>query len=354
MPREYRLGIIGYGGMAEWHHRNLSQVPEITVHGAYDIVPERQEVAKAAGLHVYDTYEALLADPAIDIVLVACTNNFHAFYSLLALKAGKHVVCEKPVTMNASEMEEVIRVKAETGRHFSVHHNRRWDMDYRIVQQLLAENRLGKPYLISSKVLGSRGIPVGWRTHKEAGGGMLLDWGVHLIDQVIMLLRENVESVYATMHLLPETGVDERFYCEFRFPSGVSARIEVDTNAFVNEPRWILRGEDGSAVVENWDAVGRIVRTKDKTVVWEDEILYTAAGPTKTMAPRTHKSEETLELPVVKTEWAEFYRNFLEVIEGSAEAFVLPEENLYVMQLIDLCFEAARQEAILKPEFRLF
>ena len=130
MTKQYQLGIVGYGGMADWHHRHLVQVPQVIPYAAYDIDPERNEVAEQNGLITYPDLDSFLADEAIDIVLISCPNNFHADYSIRAMEAGKHVICEKPVTMNSEEMARVIEAKNRTGMHFSAHQNRRWDHDY--------------------------------------------------------------------------------------------------------------------------------------------------------------------------------------------------------------------------------
>ncbi|MEG0768110.1 MAG: Gfo/Idh/MocA family oxidoreductase, partial [Clostridia bacterium] len=132
----YQSAIIGFGGMGSWHFRNLTaKVDRIKVVGAYDIREEAQEKARENGLHVYETLEALWADPHIDLVTIATPNNFHKDLAIAALRAGKHVVCEKPVTLCAEELEQIIAVRDETGKVFSIHQNRRWDKDYRMVKQ---------------------------------------------------------------------------------------------------------------------------------------------------------------------------------------------------------------------------
>ena len=105
----YNLGIVGYGGMAGNHKKQLDQgnVP-VKLKGVYDIDPSRMEVAKEQGFIAYESREALLNDPEIDIVLVATTNDSHKEISIEALKAGKHVICEKPVTTNAKDLEDIM------------------------------------------------------------------------------------------------------------------------------------------------------------------------------------------------------------------------------------------------------
>ncbi len=353
MSKTYNLGIVGYGGMAGWHHQNMERAPQVVPYGVYDIDPERTALGVERGLKGYASLDEILADPAIDIILLTCPNNFHAEYSIRAMRAGKNVICEKPVTMNSAELIEVIRAKEETGMHFSVHQNRRWDGDYLTVRKTIEEGLIGKPFVIRSKVLGSRGVPEGWRTHKETGGGMMLDWGVHLLDQIVMMIPEKIVRVNAKMYHTSYDEVDDGFIADFEFESGLLVSVEVDTVAFVNEPRWIVRGDIGTAVVEDWDINGKIVRARDKNTVWEDEILYTSAGPTKTMAPRTRFSEETLDLPVVRADWMEFYHNYAAVLDGTAKPFVLPGQNLYVMKLMEACFRSSDEHRTIEIDFTL-
>ena len=189
------IAFIGYGGMAGWHHSMIREnFPDFTVKGAYDIRPEVREGMKQKGLYAYESAEELLADKEVDLVTIAVPNNFHKDYSIACMRAGKNVICEKPVTMNAAELEEVIAVSKETGKIFTVHQNRRWDRDYRIVRKALEEGTIGKPYFIETRVQGSRGSMHGWRGYRENGGGMLLDWGVHLLDQLLDMIPGKVVS----------------------------------------------------------------------------------------------------------------------------------------------------------------
>ena len=127
---KHTLAVIGYGGMGSWHCQNVSEkIPEVQVKGAWDIRPEALDKAKENGLYAYSSLEELLHDTEVDLATIAVPNNFHKELAIQCLRAGKNVVCEKPVTMNPAELEEIIAVSKETERLFSVHQNRRWDKD---------------------------------------------------------------------------------------------------------------------------------------------------------------------------------------------------------------------------------
>lgn len=339
------LGIIGFGGMGGWHEENITKrISGITVKGIFDLREEANEKAKERGLSVYNSAEALLSDPQIDIVTIATPNDVHKDYIIQCLRAGKHVVCEKPVTLNAAQLEEILPVVKETGKVFSIHQNRRWDKDYKIIRKLLEDGSIGTPYFIESRVQGSRQAMHGWRGHKPNGGGMVLDWGVHLIDQMMDMIKSPVVSVDAHLFNLFSDDVDDNIKIFLRFENGVSAVLEMATNCFVNHPRWHVCCTDGTAVVEDWSCNGKIVKLNtDAKMEWNDDIVYTEAGPTRTMAPRPVQTTQVLELPDVTSEWTDYYENIVDVIENGAELIVKPEQALRVMKVIDTIF--ASQEA---------
>ena len=338
----YNLAIVGYGGMGSWHHRNIQdRVPEIRVTGAYDVREEARATAAANGLQVYDSLEALLADKTLDIITVAVPNNFHRDISIAAMREGKHVICEKPVAMNARELEEIIAVRDETGQLFSIHQNRRWDKDYRTIKQIVEDKTIGAPYCIESRVQGSRRSLHGWRGYKVNGGGMVLDWGVHLLDQLLDLIDSKVTQVYGQLFSIFSHEVDDNFKAVIRFENGVSAVMEVATNCFITQPRWHMSCTDGTVQIDGWGREEKMIRLlTDEDMDWEDEIVYTAAGPTRTMAPRPVHTTQELELPDVPAEWSSYYKNIAGVLDGREELIVKPEQALRVMKVIDLIFQS--------------
>ena len=197
-----QIAILGCGGMGKGHANAIASgsgnpiwagipgVPEGKLHetdsdvdkvlslaGVYDIDPACQAWAAQRGYHVYGSYEEILDDPKVDIVLIATPNHLHREEAIAAMRAGKHVLCEKPVMLNSAEMEEIMAVSRETGKVFYPRQNRRWDEDFRIVEKICADGMVGKVFNIECRVQGSRGIPGDWRGKREFGGGMMLDGG---------------------------------------------------------------------------------------------------------------------------------------------------------------------------------
>lgn len=342
------MAIIGYGGMGEYHHRHMPKDAGITVTSVYDIKPERMQIAQKHGLKPYESAEKLLSDRSVDLVLVTTPNNFHKEYVIKALKAGKHVICEKPVGLNSAELLEMMAVAKESKGVFTIHQNRRWDRDFLIVKKVIEDGMIGKPFYIESRVQGSNGIPGDWRCVKEAGGGMLYDWGVHLLDQLLYLVKSPVTEVYAHLLSIKFQGVDDNFRMMLKFENGISALVQVDTYCFEPLPRWHISGDSGTAVVRNWECNGSVTKAKTVKMNWEPSIVYTAAGPTRTMAPRPVETIEKLPLPAVDANWNEYYYNLRDVITEKAPLAVKPEECLRVLKVIDAAFQSSEQGICVK------
>lgn len=348
MGIEHKIGIIGFGGMARHHFDCLKEnnYKRATVKGVYDVNPEAMKVAVERGLKAYNSKEELFADPEIDLVTIATTNEAHKSLAIEAMRAGKNVLCEKPVTVSSAELIEIMKVAKETGKVFTIDQNRRTNLDVVSVKRRIEEGLLGKVYLIESRVEGSRGMPSGWRTIKALGGGMMLDWGVHLIDQMLMVVNEKVRQVYCKMYHIQYSEVEDGFHLMLTFESGLEAVIEIGTNNFIPHPRWLVYGMNGTLSIDNWDHGGRVVRCKDREDKWEEDIVYTSAGPSKTMAPRSKYSTETIEFDFpddVVDNLTVVYDQFIDAVEGKAELTIKPEQALRVMRIMEAAFESAEK-----------
>jgi len=337
--RQYSLVIIGFGGMGEQHYRLLEKHPLLKVTGVCDINLERQSEAKALGLKVYETYESVLMDSSVNMVLIATPNHIHKEIAIAALNGKKHVICEKPVTLNSHELEEILAVQEKTGYVFMVHQNRRWDEDFLTIKKIYDTKQLGELYQVEQRVFGSRGIPGDWRKNKEFGGGMLLDWGVHMLDRLLIMIPEKIVSVDCYLSFALKEEVDDGYHLRLIFESGKSAICEVGTTNLISLPKWYVTFTKGTAIVEDWFLNGKIVSLKNVDNN-DARPIVAGAGLTKTMAPRHDDSTLTIPLDKVYKDHKEFYTNFIDVVEKKAEPFVKNCEVLRVMKLIDTAFKS--------------
>ncbi len=340
-----KWALIGYGGMGEWHVGKIQTMPEFEIVGIYDVKPDRIQAARDAGLTAYESLEALLADESIELVTLAIPNDLHVDVAVRAMHAGKHVVCEKPVALSSRELQRMIDASRDTGKLFTVHQNRRWDEDFLIVKKLFREGALGRTFNIESRVHGSRGVPGDWRNTYRQGGGMILDWGVHLLDQMLNMVEEDVSSTFCTVSHVTNDEVDDGFKTILTFESGLTAHVEVGTSNFASLPRWYMQGENGTAIVEDWALNGKIVMVSD----WEkrDAVpVVTAAGLTKTMAPRTEETIKTYPLPKVESDVRDFYRNVRGAILGEVKQLITHAQLMRVMRLMEAMFRSAEMNEV--------
>ena len=156
-----KLGIIGYGYMGHWHLRNAPRVDGVSVVAAYDIDPEKVQLARDEGLTAFSSLSEFLASDLFNTVLVATPNDCHCALACAAMKAGKHVIVEKPVAMDAAQVDLMAQTAEKCGVIFTVHQNRRWDKDYKIASQIVNEGMVGNVYAIHSRLHGSRGAMFG-------------------------------------------------------------------------------------------------------------------------------------------------------------------------------------------------
>jgi len=348
MAKRLNCAVIGYGGMGSWHVEAIKNFKFLKLSGIYDIDSKRTALAESKGIHVYPSLKALLADPTLDFVIIATPNHVHKKITLAALAAGKHVVCEKPVAMNVRELREMIAAAKKAKRLFTVHKNRRWDRDFQTACKVINSNTLGPAFMIESRVHGSRGIPGDWRNQKRYGGGMILDWGVHLLDQVLMMtLPRKITAVYVQLTPVTNENCDDGFRVNLTFNDGLRAYVEVGTSNFIELPRWYLCGENGTAIVRNWACEGEIVKVSD----WENRDavpIQAGAGLTKTMAPRTDDTIRRYPLPKVTCEWGDFYKNVAAYILHGKPALVTHEQLVRLMTLVETIFTSAKTNSVIK------
>jgi len=334
--------VIGYGGMGGWHTRFILDNGVVNLLGIYDIKPERCALAEEKGIHAYSSFEEVLSDERVDFVVIATPNELHKPLAIEAMSRGKHVVSEKPVTLSSADLQEMIDASHKYGRIFTTHQNRRWDVDYLMMKDVYQTRQLGEVFTIESRYHGSRGIPGDWRGHKEHGGGMILDWGVHLIDQMLGIVNDQkITKIYCRCDHLTNDEVDDGFKLDIFFELGLVGHIEVCTRNFISLPRFLMAGMDGTAIINDWKDKTRVVLCK----TWEEhdvKPVVTAAGLTKTMAPRDEKTTVTYDIERPASDVHDFYRNLVKAIDGEEEQIVTHKQLMRVMRVMEAAFESDR------------
>jgi len=342
-----RLAIIGFGGMGNWHGEHALKSDVVELAGIFDLKDTRCEYARSKGIYVYESLEAVFNDESIDLVTVATPNDVHKEIVIKGLEAGKNMISEKPVTLCSDDLQEMIDAANRCGKLFTVHQNRRWDADFLSMKEVYNSGVLGEVFNIESRVHGSRGIPGDWRGMKKHGGGMMLDWGVHLLDQILQMVEEKIVKIYARMDHITNYEVDDGFKMDLTFESGKIVRVEVGTSNFINMPRWYMQGTNGTAIIPAWKCEEGKIVCCDK---WDEKDVVpvkTAAGLTKTMAPRNNDSIITRPVSCPKPDVHDFYRNVCNAIDGKEEQLIKHCELMRVMKVMEASFESDRLNQVI-------
>ena len=337
--KKMRAAVVGYGGMGGWHVEHLLKSDVCELAGIYDIKEERATLAESRGIRAYKSYEELLNDETVELITVAIPNDSHEQVVIDALNAKKNVICEKPVTLSLESLERMIAAAEKNGVRFSTHQNRRWDIDYLAMKAIYDSGEIGKVLNIESRVHGSRGIPSDWRGEKEHGGGMLYDWGIHLIDQILMIFGWDVKRVYCVCDHITNKEVDDGFHLELTFASGQRATVELGTYNFIAMPRFYMRAEKGTALITDWRENAQVVKCKH----WhENDVLpvKTAAGLTKTMAPRDEVTTDTYRAERPASDVHDYYRHFVNAIRTGCEQDVTYDQMRTDLKIILAAFES--------------
>ena len=335
MRKEMNVGIIGFGFMGHWHADHMHLVPGITAKAVCDTDEAKRADAEQRGLRTYADYRLMLGDPDINTVLIAAPNQLHHEMVLAAAKAGKHIICEKPAALNANQFEEMVEAAKEYGVQFEVHQNRRWDADFLTVKRIFEEKTIGNVFMINSTLYGANGKVHDWHCFPEFGGGMLYDWGVHLLDQMLYLMPGKLVSVFADVKSVINEKVDDYFKAVCIFESGIAYTVEIGTYLLRPLPRWYVAGDAGSLVIKSFFDDAELIRSGEHLDVLPASVEASKAGPTRAMAKR---AEETLQTETIATgapQWGKFFENYLAALNGEAELIIKNEQVSRVLRLMD-------------------
>jgi scyllo-inositol 2-dehydrogenase (NADP+) len=343
MANPVGVGIIGFGRIGAEHAGWLAATRNARAVAVADATPARQGIAKQRGLKVYNTADALLADPAVQSVLVATPTAMHAEHTTAALSAGKHVLVEKPMALDLPQSRELVRRAREADRVLSVFQNRRWDIDYLTVRDAVKSAVLGKLINVESK-LGQWASCVGpaareyrpnWRNEASFGGGGLYDWGSHFVDQLWrLLLPAKPLRVFAQLRGNVWTSdCDDFARVLIDFDNGVCGMVEINTTSTFPLNRWRIDGTRGSAASPHSAAFD--------TNVWA-KLTFAEAPASGPMSAEHVPTPKPLSVAKSGLTETQIWEAFADAVQGLGKPAVSVESVLCTMALLDAARESSR------------
>ncbi|MGX9869652.1 oxidoreductase [Enterobacter mori] len=322
------IALIGYGFVGKTFHAPLIQSIEGLTLAVVSSRDEEKVKRDLPNVLVVATPEEAIQHPDVDLVVIASPNATHAPLAALALNAGKHVVVDKPFTLDMQEARELIALADKKQRLLSVFHNRRWDSDFIGIKQVIEEGRLGKVKLFESHIDRFRPeVRVRWREQNVPGSGLWFDLGPHLIDQTLQLfgLPQSVQGNIATLRDGAE--INDWAHVVLNYPEH---KVILHASMLVagGTSRFTVHGDKASVVKARIDQqeaqllAGVIPGSESWGEDSDDMVLFDAAG-------------DATRLKTPKGDQRQYYINVRDALTGKIENPVHPVEALAVMAVLE-------------------
>ncbi|OYD06782.1 oxidoreductase [Paludifilum halophilum] len=341
-----KAGIIGYGLSGAVFHAP-------TIHAAeglelVKVVTSREEEVRKdwPGVQVVQDPEALFRDPDLDLVVVATPNTLHYPLAEQALKAGKHVVVEKPFVIHADEGIALARLAQEKGRVLSVYHNRRWDNDFLTVKKWIEEGRLGNIHTFQVRFDRFRPqVRDRWREKDLPGAGILYDLGSHLIDQALTLFGDP-ETVFGDVQAQrPGAETEDYFHIVLGYENGLRAILHAGSMVKQPGPRFEVHGSRGSLVKYGMDSQENSLKQgmKPGDPGWGEDDPECYAEVTLEEGGQT----VTETVPTLRGRYEDYYRNLVQSVTRGVPAPVTAEDGVRVIRVIERVKESCANQKTL-------
>lgn len=337
-----RAVVIGYGFAGRSFHSYLIGItPGLTLHGiASRDAATREKIVRERGCRAYDSFEAVLADPAVDLVVLATPSSTHAPLAIQAMEAGKHVVTDKVMCLSLDECDRMIAAAQKAGVLLSVFQNRRWDGDFLTVQKLIDGGELGEVRWIEMAWQGF-GAWGGWRGEAAMGGGRFYDLGAHLVDQLALLFPEPIESVYCRMHHdFPHTDIESEALIVTTFAGGRTGICDLSGMTAISKPRFHVHGAKATLSKYGLDSQEEAMKAGD---------IDAAVEAPQNYARLSDGRSERL-VPTLPGRWRNYYENIADVLTRGAEPLVTLPSVRRALSIIDAAKRSAASGAVVRIE----
>lgn len=324
--------IVGAGGIGRVRAKSILESKQGNVSRVADVdVTRAEELAAFCGAFPTANWREAISDPKVDCVVVSTPTKFHAEIATEALKAGKHVLCEKPLARNAEEARAVVETARRTNRVLKTGFNYRQMAHVRKAQDLLRTGAIGTPYFLRCRY-GHGGRPHyedHWCTDADlSGGGVLQEQGIHIVDLIRVFLGQPVK-VMAEMqrYFWPFRQTEDNCFCLFETASGQVAQFHISWTQWKNIMEIEIFGPDGYLLLEGRDG---------------------HYGPQRlTLGKRqaTHGKpfEEVFTFEHAESSWVREWQEFAQMISNGSERSSAALQGLQTQELVDAAYRSAAE-----------
>lgn len=333
-----RTGILGFGKSGQKIHAPLIDacsgmaLRSVVTRTGPERIPGREQ------LSVLRSAEELISSKETDLIIITTPNHLHYKMAADALRAGKHVVVDKPFTVTSDEAYSLISIAEKSGKVLSVFHNRRWDGDFLTVKNLVNRQATGRLVDFESRFDRFRNYlkEDAWKERALPGSGIVYDLSPHLIDQALQVFG-TPKRLFADIRNQRRGEADDWFMIRLYY-DGFTATLSAGMLVADKTPRFVIRGTEGCYVKYGFDPQEEALAQglDPHSAEWgrEPEKLY---GSLRTAVGDSFSEER---IPTAAGDYPEFYRNVADVINGKAELHVKPAEAAEVIRLIELAVKS--------------
>lgn len=345
VERDYvGLGMLGYGAIGPDHLASIAAVAGLSLRAVADPNPTRVEAASQLlpELAVATSLAELVEEPGVEVVIISTPPNTHAALAEQALRAGKHVVLEKPFCLNLDDADRLVDLAGETGKTLTVYQNRRWDPDFLALKAAIERGDLGSIFHLEAFVGGYDHPCHYWHSHSPVSGGVIFDWGAHYLDWILQLIPAQVVQVSARNQKLVWQDVtnDDHFELRMTFSNGAEATFIHSDIAAARKPKWYVLGTQGAAV-GHWRE-GRLTSRGPSGQLVEERLPVTDL-PCElhilTPSGSGESHDQLLSLPAPPPQ--AFYRNLAGHLLAGEPLAVTPESARRNVALMEAALRAA-------------
>jgi predicted dehydrogenase len=339
--RTIRVGLIGYGYAGKTFHAPLIRSVaglELTIVGS----SKRDTVlAGLPGVAVYSNMEEVATHPDVDLLVIASPNESHCPLAAAALHAGKHVVVDKPFTVNLADARSLVQLAQEQGKLLSVFHNRRWDSEVLATKAIVESGVLGEISHFETHIDRFRPqVRQRWREQIGPGAGLWFDLGPHLIDQAVQLfgLPQSINASFAVLRKGGET--DDWAHVQLNYKS---LRVILHASLLVSGgvPRSVLHGTLGS-----WAKFGADVQEKQLVAGVLPGSVGFGYDPDPGIFYEGATGKQT-KIPAPAANQADYYFGIREALWGRQPNPVPPEQASAVMSMLETSFQSGVKGQVL-------
>jgi predicted dehydrogenase len=335
------VGVVGYGpfgAMGYLHGLAATETDGLALVAAADPVSERVVAARVdfPDLVAHDSAEALAADPAVDIAIIATPPVLHAELALRLLRAGKHVVIEKPMCLRPEDADTIIATAAERDRVVTVHQSRRWDRDWLALRHVVNSGEIGDVFNTETFVGGFEHPCRAWHSEESISGGAIYDWGSHHVDWILQLYGSRPARVLCSAHtrVWNDTTNADQLSLWMQWPDGREATFRQSDVCAIRRPKFHIQGTKGTieghyrALVADRVVPGR-GHVREVSHHAEAPVDLTVATYDDVLGVR-----ESTVAPVASPGWA-FHRNLADHLLLGEPLAVRPEESRDVVAVLE-------------------